>query len=76
LVTDSHSILNKWRKHFSLLFSVHGVSDIRQKYVNTTKLLVPETSVFEFETPIEKLKRHKSPGIVQIPAELIKLGVG
>jgi hypothetical protein len=27
---------------------------------------------FEVETAIEKLKRHKSPGTDQIPAELIK----
>jgi len=29
---------------------------------------VPETSAFEIEMAIEKLKRHKSPGIDQIPA--------
>ena len=31
-----------------------------------------EPSVFEFEMAFEKLKRHKSPGIDQISAELIK----
>jgi hypothetical protein len=35
---------------------------------------VPEPSDFEVEMAIEKLKRHKSPGIDQIPAELIKAG--
>ena len=35
---------------------------------------MPEPSAFEFELAIEKLKRHKSPGIDQIPAELIKAG--
>jgi hypothetical protein len=35
---------------------------------------VPELSAFEFEMAIEKLKGHKSPGIDQIPAELIKAG--
>jgi hypothetical protein len=33
---------------------------------------VPELSAFEVEMAIEKLKRYKSPGIDQIPAELIK----
>jgi len=33
---------------------------------------VPETSAFEVELAIEKLKSHKSPGIDQIPEELIK----
>jgi hypothetical protein len=35
---------------------------------------VPEPSEPEFEMAIEKLKRHKSPGIDQIPAGLIKAG--
>jgi hypothetical protein len=35
---------------------------------------VPEPSVLEVELAIEKLKSHKSPGIDQIPAELIKAG--
>ena len=33
-----------------------------------------EPSAFEVELAIEKLKSHKSPGIDQIPAELIKAG--
>ena len=35
---------------------------------------MPEPSAFEVELAIEKLKSHKSPGIDQIPAELIKAG--
>jgi len=35
---------------------------------------VPEPSALEFELAIEKLKSHRSPGIDQIPAELIKAG--
>jgi len=31
---------------------------------------VPELSALKVEMAIEKLKRHKSPGIVQIPADL------
>jgi hypothetical protein len=34
---------------------------------------VPEPSAFEVELAIEKPKRHKSPGIDQIPSELIKV---
>jgi hypothetical protein len=33
---------------------------------------VPELRFFEVEKAIEKLKRHKSPDIDQIPAQLIK----
>jgi hypothetical protein len=39
--------------------------------IHTAELLVPERSVSEVELAIEKLKSHKSPGIDQIPAELI-----
>jgi len=35
---------------------------------------VPEPSALDVEFAIEKPKSHKSPGIDQIPAELIKAG--
>jgi len=35
---------------------------------------VPEPSAFETDMAIEISKRHKSPGIDQIPAELIQAG--
>jgi hypothetical protein len=37
---------------------------------------VPEPSALEVELAIEKLKSQTLPGIDQIPAELIKAGVG
>jgi len=35
---------------------------------------VPEPSAFEIQMAIENLRRYKSPGSDQIPAELIKAG--
>jgi len=75
LVTDSHSILARWRNHFSQLFNVHTISDVRQTEIHTAEPLVPEPCAIEFEMDIEKLKGYKSPSIDQIPAELIKAGV-
>ena len=72
LVTDSHSILARWKKNLSQLLNVHGVNDVRQTEIHKAEPLVPEPSAFEFEMAIEKLKTHKSPGIEQIPVELIK----
>jgi len=74
LVTDSHSILARWRNHFSQLLNVHGISDVRETEIHRAELLAPEPSAFEIEMAIEKLTGHKSPGIDQIPAELIKAG--
>jgi len=54
--------------------NVHGVHYVRKKEIHTAEPLVPEPSVFEVEMAIEKPKGHKSPGIYQIPAELIKAG--
>ena len=60
--------------HFSQLQNVHGVNDVRQTEIQTAEPLVPEPSAFGVELATEKLKRHKSPGTDQIPAELIKAG--
>jgi len=48
------------------------MNDIRQTEIHTREPLVPEPSVFETEMAPEELKRHKSPGVDQISAELIK----
>jgi hypothetical protein len=71
LITDTHSSLARWRNHFSQLFNVHGVSEVRQTEIHPAKTLVPESSAFEVERSIGKLKGHKSPGTDQIPAKLI-----
>jgi len=67
LVTDFHSILAGLRNPFYQLFIVHGFSDVRQAEIHTAEPLVPEMSSFQSEMAIDKLKRHKSPSIVQIP---------
>ena len=76
LVTDSFSILARWRNYFSQLLNVHGVNDVRQREIHTAEPLVPEPRASEVELAIEKLKILKSPGIVQIPAQLMKAGCG
>ena len=74
MVTDFYSILAEWRNHFSQLFSVHGLNDVRQTEMHAAEPLVPEPSAFEVEMAIGKIKRRRLPGIDQIPAELIKIG--
>ena len=74
LVADSNSIMARWRKYFCQILNVHGVSGVRHAEIHTAEPLVPKPSVLEVELAIEKLKSHKSPGIDQIPAELIKAG--
>jgi hypothetical protein len=66
--------LARWGNYFTQLLNVPGNSDVRQTEIHTAESLVPETSAFEVEMAIEKLKRHKSPGIDQIPADLTKAG--
>jgi hypothetical protein len=74
LVADS--IMASWRNYFSQILNVHGVSEVRQAEIHTKKPFVPESNAMEVELAIEKLKSQKSPGTDQIPAELIKRGVG
>jgi len=59
LFTDSHSIFARWRNHFTQLFNVHGISDVRQTAIHPAEPLVPELSDYEVELAIETLKRHK-----------------
>ena len=74
MVTDSHSILDRRRNHFSQLLNVHGANDVRRTDIHTAEPIVPEPLACEVEMAIEKLKVNKSPGIDQIPAKLIKAG--
>jgi hypothetical protein len=74
LLANSHSILNRWKDYFCQLLNVHGVKDVRQTEIRTAEPLVPEPSSSEVKIAIEKLKRYKSPGIDQSPAELIQAG--
>jgi len=64
----------RWQNYFSQPFNVHGIKDVRQAEIHTAEPLVPEPSAAEVELAIDKLKSHKSTGIDQIPAELIKAG--
>jgi len=52
------SSVSLWTAH------VHGVNDVRQTEIHTAEPLVPEPSAFEVELAIEKLKSHRSPGMV------------
>jgi len=62
--------LERWQNHFSQLFDVLGVSDVRQTEIHTAEPLVHEPSTYEVELAIEKLKSKKSLSINLIPAEL------
>jgi len=53
---------------------VHGFKDVWQAEIHTAEPLVTEPSASEFELAIDKLKSHKTPGIEQIPAVLLKAG--
>jgi len=66
MVTDTHTLLDRWRNYFSQPKNIHEISDVMQTEIHTAEPLVPEPSASEFELAIEKLKSHKSPGIDQI----------
>jgi len=56
LVADSHSILARRWNHFHQILNVHVVNYVRQTGTHTAEPPVPESSVFEVELAIEKLK--------------------
>jgi hypothetical protein len=49
---------------------VYNVSDVRQTEIYTAEPLVPGPGCLEVEIVIAKLKKYKSTGSDQIPAEL------
>jgi len=51
-----------------------GLMILGRQEIHTAESLVLQPSAYEVELAIEKLRSHKSPGIDQIPAELIKAG--
>ena len=74
LFTESHCILARWGKHFSQLLNIRGFTDVMQIEVQRAEPLVSESSAFEFEMAVEKLKRRRSPDNDHISAELFKAG--
>jgi hypothetical protein len=52
------------------------VGGIKQTKIQTAEPLVPEPSISEVDVANGKLKRYKSPGADQIPAELFQAGGG
>jgi hypothetical protein len=76
LLADSHNILNRWKKYFSQLLNIHGVSYVRQTEIHTAEPLVRDPSPIGVEIAIAKLKRYKSSTSDQISAEMIQAGGG
>jgi hypothetical protein len=66
LIADPQNVLNRWKNFFNHVLNVHMFHDVRS--------LMQEPSLVEVEIATGKLKMYKSPGIDNIPAELIKAG--
>ena len=49
LFTDTHSILSRWRKHFSQLLNEHRVNEVRQTGKPTAEQIVPAPSIIEMK---------------------------
>jgi hypothetical protein len=64
--------LNRWKSYFSQLLNVQIFNDVRQIEVHTAEPLVPGPSHLEVEIAFAKLKKYKSSGSDEIPAELIQ----
>jgi hypothetical protein len=60
LVTDCHSILARWRNHFSQLLNEHRFNDLRQTETRTSEALVAKPWAFEVEMVIEQLKNTQN----------------
>ena len=53
---------------------MHKVNDVGEIEIQTAEPLIPDPHLLEVEIATEKLKKYKSLGIEQIPADLIQDG--
>jgi hypothetical protein len=74
LVTNPHSVLNRWNNFFNQVLNVHWVHDVKHIDIHTAQPLVPEPSLVKVKIAIGKMKRYKSPSTDQIAAKLTKGG--
>jgi hypothetical protein len=72
LFSEPHGVLAKWRKHFSQPINAHWVNEVRQAKIYTAGAPLTEQSDDGVDVAIEKLKRHKSPGMDQVPYKVIE----
>ena len=63
--------MTRWRNHFSQPLNVN---DVRQPETHTAERLVSKPTTLQVQMSFKKLRRHKSSGIDQIPAEMINTG--
>jgi len=61
-------------EQFPSTVELHGVGVVWQTEIHAPEPRVREPSAFELGMATENLKRHKSPGIDQIPSGLVKAG--
>ena len=74
LQADPTKIIDVWKSYFDKLLNVHNGEQTEKFQIHTAVPWIPEPSEIEVEMSIKKLKNFKSPGIDNIPAELIKAG--
>jgi hypothetical protein len=76
LFANPHKIVDRWMNYFYQLLNVQWVGGVRQTAIQTAEPFVPEPNISEVEVEVAvgKLKRYKSPGADQIPAELTQAG--
>jgi NADH:ubiquinone oxidoreductase subunit C len=66
MVTNSHSILARWRNHFSQLLNLHGVNYVRQTEIHTAEQLIPEASAFEVEILLKSYNDTNHQAIIKL----------
>jgi hypothetical protein len=56
------------------MYMGRGAGGVRQTEMHTAEPFVSQPSASEVEVAVGKLKRYKSPGVDQVPAEQIQAG--
>ena len=65
LLSDSNSILNRWKDYFSQLLNVHKTNDMGEIQIQTAMPHIPEPALLESEIAIEKVQPQESTKFLQ-----------
>ena len=72
IMAEAANMLSRSEQFYSNLLNVNQSTNHEGSEIYTVEPDIPKPSLVEVELTVEKLKKHKTPGVDHIPSELIQ----